>query len=225
MHQKFVLLLVAVFVGMISASTAMCQGSSDYRRFEFFAGYSHNRVDVGPVEDFDPNDDLEFNDIFDEREGFNGVNLSVAGNFSRYLGAKFDYSYHQKRFEFAGDHTTIRLHNFLGGIQVKDNAPEGTWKPFAHALVGVGRTSADLSQFDNRLEDFDDAGFAAAIGGGLDVRVANRIDVRLIQFDYNPMRFDFTDFGTAGIPGTPAFRGDLKRTLHNFRIGVGIVFH
>jgi hypothetical protein len=38
------------------------------------------------------------------------------------------------------------------------------------------------------------------------------------------MRFDFTDFGTGGVPGTPAFTGDLKRTLHNFRIGIGIVF-
>ena len=223
MGKKFVFLFASVFVALLWASVAM--GQDDYRRFEFFVGYSHNRVDVGPVEDFDPDDDLEVSDIFDEREGFNGFNASVVGNFSRYVGAKFDYSYHQKSFGFGGDNTTVRLHNILGGLQVKDNSPEGTWKPFAHALVGLGRTSADLTEFDNRLEDFDDAGFAAAIGGGLDVRVSPRVDVRIIQFDYNPMRFDFTDFGTTGIPGTPALRGDLKRTLHNFRIGIGIVFH
>lgn len=91
--------------------------------------------------------------------------------------------------------------------------------------MGVGRTAADLSEFDDRLTDFDDAGFAAAFGGGLDVRLNDRIDIRVIQIDYNPMRFDFSDFGAIGVPGTPTPLGDPKRTLHNFRIGIGIVFH
>lgn len=112
---------------------------------------------------------------------------------------------------------------FSAAFRVKDNSTDATIKPFAHVLVGVGRTSADLSEFDNRLEDFNDAGFAAAVGGGLDIRLSSRIDLRAIQIDYNPMRFDFTDFGTIGIPGTPALQGDLKRTLNNFRFGVGIV--
>ena len=217
-------LLVSLLLALGCASAAMGQ-NGDYRRFEFFVGYSHNRVDVGPVEDFDPDDDLEFSDIFDEREGFNGFNASVVGNFSRYVGAKFDYSFHQKSFEFGPDNTSIRLQNFLGGIQIKDNSAEGRFKPFGHALVGVGRTSADLSEFDDQLEDFNDAGFAAAIGGGIDVRLSDRVDVRVIQVDYNPMRFDFSDFGTVGLPGTPTFTGNQKRTLHNFRIGIGIVFH
>ena len=29
------------------------------------------------------------------------------------------------------------LWNFLGGVQIKDNAKEARFKPFAHALVGV----------------------------------------------------------------------------------------
>ena len=223
MSKKFASLFASMLVGLLWTSTAM--GQDDYKRFEFFIGYSHNRVDVGPVEDFDPGDDIEVSDIFDEREGFNGFNASVVGNFNRYLGAKFDYSYHQKGFSFGPDETKIRLHNFLGGIQIKDNAAEGTFKPFAHALVGFGRTAADLSEFDDELVDFDDSGFAAAIGGGIDIRVSDRVDIRAIQVDYNPMRFDFTDFGATGVPGTPAFRGDPTRTLHNFRIGIGIVFH
>jgi hypothetical protein len=223
MGKSSVFVLAPVFLGLFCASVAM--GQTDYRKVEVFAGFSHNRVDVGPVEDFDPGDDLEFDDIFDEREGFNGFNASVTGNFHRYWGAKFDYSYHQKSFGFGNDNTTVRIHNILGGVQVKDNSSDSVLKPFAHALVGVGRTSADLSEFDNLLEDFGDTGFAAAIGGGLDVRLGNRIDLRVIQVDYNPMRFDFSDFGATGIPGTPTPQGDLKRTLHNFRIGVGIVFH
>lgn len=223
MGRKFVFLFAVVAVALMCASAALGQ---DHRRFELFAGYSHNRVDVGPVEDFDPEDDLEFDDIFDEREGFNGFNIAAVGNFSRYLGAKFDYSYHQKSFDFGGDNTTIRLHNILGGLQIKDNSTNGgAVKPFAHALVGVARTSADLTELDNQLEDFSDTGFAAAIGGGLDIRVHPRVDIRIFQIDYNPTRFDFSDFGAVGIPGTPTPTGDQKRTLHNFRIGIGIVFH
>jgi hypothetical protein len=221
MVKRFVLVSVSVVMLFTCVKQSRAQ---DYRRLEVYGGFSHNRVDVGPVEDFDPQDDLEFNDIFDEREGFNGFEASVTGNFHRYFGAKFDYSYNQKSFSSGGDNTTIRIHNFLGGIQVKDNSTEGTFKPFAHALIGVGRTAADLSEFDNRLADFDDAGLAGVIGGGLDIRLSPRIDLRAFQIDYNPMHFDFTDFGTAGIPGTPAFQGDLKRTLHNFRFGIGIVF-
>ena len=223
MVRKPAFLCVSVLLGLLCASVAM--GQQDYRRFELFAGYSHNRVDVGPVEDFDPEDDLEFSDIFDEREGFNGFNASVVGNFHRLWGAKFDYSYHQKNFNFGPDETSIRIHNILGGIQLKDNSSEGRFKPFAHALVGVGRISADLSEFDDLLEDFNDASFAGAFGGGLDVRLSERVDIRLFQIDYNPMRFDFNDFGAVGIPGTPTPLGDQKRTLHNFRIGIGIVLH
>src|SRR5688500_20340030 len=104
MGKKLILVSLSVFVTFACAMQSMAQ--SDYRRFEFFGGFSHNRVDVGPVEDFDPGDDLEFDDIFDEREGFNGFNVSAVGNFHRYWGAKFDYSYHQKSFGFGGDNTT-----------------------------------------------------------------------------------------------------------------------
>src|SRR6185503_19221536 len=171
MSKRLILVCVSVWVTLTCVNQTPGQ---DYRRFELYGGFSHNRVDVGPVEDFDPSDDLEFDDIFDEREGFNGFEVSVTGNFHRYWGAKFDYSYHQKSFNVAGfDETKIRIHNILGGIQIKDNSTEGTLKPFAHALVGVGRTAADLSQFDNTLADFDDSGFAAAIGGGLDIRLSS----------------------------------------------------
>lgn len=84
-RKSLFVLFVSVFVTLACATQSMAQ---DYRRFEIFAGYSHNRVDVRPVEDFDPGDDLEFDDIFDEREGFNGFNASVVGNFHRYWGGE-----------------------------------------------------------------------------------------------------------------------------------------
>jgi opacity protein-like surface antigen len=220
------LFLLAVMACLAAAPTFAQTTGDDYHRVEGFFGYSHNRVDVGPVEDFDPDDDTEFSDIFDEREGYNGFNASVTGNVTRMVGLKFDYSYHQRSIEFGTDNVTARLHNVLGGVQLKNNSREARLKPFAHVLAGVGHYSVDLTEFDDELDNFDDAGFSMAVGGGLDVRVHPRIDIRAFQFDYNPTRFDFQDFGApGGTPGTPTNTGDQRRTLHNFRIGIGIVFH
>ena len=57
MCKRLFVLFVPVLMIMACAVQSMAQ---DYRRFEIFAGYSHNRVDVGPVEDFDPSDDIPF---------------------------------------------------------------------------------------------------------------------------------------------------------------------
>ena len=109
-----------------------------------------------------------------------------------------------------------RLFNFLGGVQIKDNSTEGTFKPFAHALAGVAhaRNSVDFNDVvcvaivPSPCSPFtqSETGFAAAFGGGLDIRASDRISIRAIQVDYNPTRL-------------------FDSTQHNFRIGVGIVFH
>jgi hypothetical protein len=63
--------------------------------------------------------------------------------------------------------------------------------------------------------------FAMKLGGGLDVRVQRRIDLRLVEADYNPI---FTrDFDIAGNPFSVIHA--KGRTAHNFTIGFGIVIH
>src|ERR671918_1427403 len=129
-----------ILLGLVMVvSASICTAQSDYKKFELFAGYSHNRVDTG-IGDDDP----ALDDVVDEREGFHGFNAAVTGNFSRYLGVKGDFSAHFKKqtiqfgsVQGAQIDVNSRLLNFLGGIQVKDNSTEGTFKPFAHALVGA----------------------------------------------------------------------------------------
>jgi hypothetical protein len=50
-----------------------------------------------------------------------------------------------------------------------------------------------------------ETGFAGAFGGGLDIKLSNRVDFRAIQVDYNPIKFD-------------------SGTQNNVRFGVGFVF-
>jgi opacity protein-like surface antigen len=208
------LLFLAILI--VSCASMGFAQTSDYNKFEFFGGYSHNRVDTG-IEDSEP----QLDDIVDEREGFHGFNTSLTGNLSRYFGLKADFSGHFKEKTFPIGTASVDIEssifNFLGGIQVKDNSKETRMKAFAHALVGVAR-ARNKADFSNDIciavfpspcpADFTDTdtGFAGAFGGGLDIRANDRIDIRAFQFDYNPTRV-------------------FNATQHNFRIGVGIVIH
>jgi len=204
-------LLVAMII-LTSSALAVAQ-SNDYKKFDFFGGYSYNHINNGIGED----------DIIDEPKGFHGFNTSITGNVSRYVGLKFDFSGHFKSQTIPfgpltnGLDINSRLYNFLGGVQIKDNSSGTTFKPFVHALVGAAhlRSRVDISN-DVCIAivpvpcppDFteNDTGFAGAFGGGIDIRVSNRIDIRAIQIDYNPTRL-------------------FDSTQHNLRVGVGVVFH
>lgn len=203
---------------MILTCASLAAAQSDYKKLEFFAGYSHNRIDTG-IGDEEP----ALDDIIDEREGFHGFNTSITGNISRYVGLKFDVSGHFKSETFplgtisSAVDLDSRLFNFLGGVQIKDNSSETTFKPFAHALAGVAygrnrvrvRDVGCIAIFPNPCPidtTLTETGFGAAFGGGIDIRASDRIDIRVIQLDYNPTRL-------------------FDSTQHNFRIGVGIVFH
>ncbi len=197
-----IILNVSIITFFVSAGFA--QPTFDYNEKEFFVGYSHQRG---------------------EQSSFNGIEVSAVRNFTRYFGIKGDFSAarHEDTFTASvnsgGVTTTFpvrgneQIYNFLGGIQVKDNAAGGRLKPFAHALIGVG-----YRRYENRVENCpaslcgnlinpkdSSAGLAGAFGGGLDIRVNNKIDLRLIQVDYNPIRL-------------------YHRTEHRARFGFGIVF-
>ncbi len=193
------LLMAALFVACTS-SFAFAQ-TDDYNKYDIGVLYSHNRVDVG-IED--PNQNF-----LDERQGFHGVEGFVKGNVSRYVGLKGSYSFHRKTFDITAPGVTVEvdadIHQFLGGVEFKDNARETAVKPFAHILAGAahsrGRASGPGITFNESETDF-----AAAVGGGIDFRINDRVDIRAIQFDWNPVR------------------SDNGGTSHNYRIGIGIIF-
>ena len=205
--RKFLLLGILIFA---CASMAFAQSTDDYNKWEFYGGYSHNRVDTGAG-----------NSVITDREGFNGFDTAVTGNVTRYVGLKVDFAGHFNNQSFPANtaqvHIDSSIYNLLGGVQIKDNSRETRFKPFAQALVGLahGRNKVDFS--DNFciaifpspcIADFTetDTGLAAAFGGGLDIRAGRRFDIRAIQIDYNPTRL-------------------FDSTQHNFRIGAGIVIH
>ena len=175
-------LLFSIVIMACAASFSFAQ-NDDYNKVDIYAGYSHARID------FDG-----------EWEGFNGVEGAVTGNVTRYIGMKGDYAFHFKSFDAAAPFdVNAKTHTLVGGVQFKDNSKEKKFKPFGHLMAGF--TNSRVSGFISESE----TGFSGVIGGGLDIRVSDRVDVRAFQLDYDPTRL-----GGA--------------TQHNFRIGVGLVF-
>lgn len=202
--------------------STQCRGCPDgYNRVELYAGYSFLLLDGFET----VNDD--FNDVLDERIHFHGADLSATFNFSRYVGAQFDFSIHKRSedlddFGFAGD-AEADVQHYLFGIQVKNNSKDGTrFRPFGHFLLGVSRQKLELESpllipiIGDDEFSFRKNSFALAVGGGIDVRIARIFSIRPIKLDYLPVFID--DFNAFGI----FFNG---RTQHNFRAGAGIVFH
>jgi hypothetical protein len=175
-------LFFATILITCAASFSFAQSADDYNKYDVYVGYSHARVDLGGG----------------DREGFNGVEGAVTGNISRYVGIKGDYAFHFKSFDAAPVNVDAKTHTLVGGLQFKDNSKETKVKPFAHLMAGFtnGRVSGLVSD--------SETGFSGVIGGGIDIRVSPRVDIRAIQFDYNP-----THLG--------------GETQHSFRIGAGIV--
>lgn len=181
--------------------------SGDYHKFEAFGGYSNNQVDTnsGSTNNTDSNN---------YRRSSNGFEVSATGNFSRFFGIKGDFSAHYRKYSFSIPANSISaaqnlrlkstIYNFLGGVQIKDNAKNGSrFRPFGYAMVGAARaTGEDLDSGASGSEN----GLAGAFGGGIDIKATRRLSVRAVQVDYNPTHF-------------------ADAVQHNFRIGVGLVIH
>jgi len=228
------LLLTVATLILVSTTTALAQ--NEYKKYEFFGGYSALFVDNLAGDTGSPAVD----DVLGDRQTLRGFELAAGYNFHKYIGAKFDYSVHFREDNFnrpLGSGTVdTTLQNILGGIQVKNNMEDGpTFKPFGHALFGVAVQKLDVDSPQLPLvfgiSDFhtNETSFAMAFGGGIDIKLNHRFDLRAVQVDWNIInRGDQqtgivlapTPFQTVGTPFViPGTRQD------NLRLGIGIVIH
>ena len=221
---------------LLICTTAAFAQSSDYKKWEFFGGYSAlNFYNLG-----DDTDNAAVNDLLSEKNTLRGFELAVTRNFHKYLGAKFDYSLHLREDDFsrpAGSGTVdTTVQNFLGGLQVKDNSEDGPrFKPFAHALFGVAVQKIDLDspQLPAVLgvSDFhvNETSFAMAFGGGIDIKLNDRFDIRAVQVDWNIIKRGDQQLGIVLVPtpfqtvGQPFVIPGTRQD--NLRLSIGIVIH
>lgn len=181
---------------------------------------------------FGPN----FTKLLCDRRNFNGFDASVTYNVSRYIGIKADVTAQFRKEinvdKFSATHVdtsnvTDRKYSYFGGVQIKDNASEKRVKPFAHALAGVVSeringldTSTNPGEGSSTFKDKPNS-FGLKVGGGLDVRLSKKIDLRVIEFDYTPIFAKTRDLDcTCGFGISPT-----AKNTNNYTFGVGIVIH
>jgi hypothetical protein len=176
--------------------------SQETPKAELFGGYSYFRAD-----------DVFSEGSFSPRLNLHGWNASIAGNFSRWLGVEGDFSGHYGSPSFSGFDIPVvdsNVHFFMGGPKIAYRPDNDAVTPFAHFLIGAARLeSADLG-FGGLDFGLSETALAAAIGGGVDIRISEGLAVRAIQADYLMTRFD--NFGL-----TPDER------QNNLRLSFGLV--
>lgn len=213
MMNKFIKALclsIILTVGVFAQNDATTD--EEYNKNEFYGGFSHQRVDAGSTRNlngFEGSYTRNLNRWFGIRGTVSGAyeNSRVVGTLANPAGGTF---------EFRQDYSRS-VHNFLGGVQFKNNSGNARFKPFAFALGGVAVNQTKFKNFSCLSANcptntpfasnfkFTDVGIAGAFGGGLDIKLSRKIDLRVIQVDYNPIYSD-------------------SRVDNNVRIGAGIVF-
>jgi hypothetical protein len=127
-----------------------------------------------------------------------GWQASVTANLNERFGVVGDFGGQYK--DDATDCPSCSFHSFLGGVRVGHRLEKAT--AFVHALYGGTRlSSGGASETD----------FTMAYGGGVDINTSEKLAIRIIQFDWMPIR---TTSSTGG-----------KEWVNNvMRFGFGVVF-
>lgn len=254
---------LSLLILLVISSVVFVTAQDDYNKFEVSGGFSSLRAKTPTILEVDNTGNSATSDVGQKRQ-FNGFDASATYNFNRYWGVKFDVSGHFASYDVIlpgtflmrtsgtgipfivvpGSDTSAEhsFYNFLGGIQFKDNTKEGKFKPFSHALFGAARQSINYGEASSIFAGTyntnpKQTAFAAAFGGGLDTRVGRRVDIRVIQADYNPVfqkeqmliplaaQITNPSSGNIGTYSPTISNYIPKQTQHNFRIGFGIVPH
>ena len=174
------------------------------------------------------------NRIFCDRRDFHGFNLGAKYNLSPTLGIRTDLSTYSKRdrsvdtFGAGADaHTDTnsiheRTYVLVTGLETVREL--GSWRPYAHAMAGVARqTQTDVQTstgpFAFTIHDRATS-LALKIGGGIDVRLTPRVDLRIIEIDYQPIFAKDRNTPVSGF-----FEQRVKgKTAQNVTLSAGIVW-
>ena len=114
--------------------------------------------------------------------GSHGWDGSVAFNANRWLGLVADFGGQYTSIDTPDSSERIRTHTVLFGPRLSARRGKHV-TPFAHALFGAAHTDSRAREAGLDLH-FADTSFAAALGGGLDVKLSRRVALRAFQIDY-----------------------------------------
>ena len=136
--------------------------AQDYKRADFFGGYSYLNIDTNGLSD---------------RQSANGWETSTSVNVNKWLAAEGDISGYYKNFKIGfGDVGIANVHVTDSGFVF---GPRVNFRPaFFHVLLGVDHLTGSASGVSDSQNSF-----AGAFGGGAQVKVAPDWAVR-VSGDY-----------------------------------------
>jgi opacity protein-like surface antigen len=144
--------------------------AQDVPKAEVFAGFQYARI----------------NDLTAVNTGLDTRGFTVEGvyNVNKTLGivADFGASYSSKQ---------TNLYSYMFGPRV-NLRNDSRVTPFAHALFGGARASKVPSNVPNTFKSA--SGFAMALGGGVDIKVTERVAIRAVQAEYYYTRIGVNNF-------------------------------
>jgi opacity protein-like surface antigen len=230
MQRSSVVCPVLVFLLMLSfAMSSFAQDSE--RKPTFFVGYSNLQAEGLPNKN-DP-DNLLSPDFLDRRTTMHGVNGEVTLPFGMF-GITGDLSFNRNKqsvdFAAANQSTKTDIIYFTAGPSFHF-LRTARFEPFARLMGGGARTNFEIdtrrdlssgavhNEFDTHSTDL-----ALMVGGGLDMRVNDRVKVRLFQIDYAPIFLGdraITVLGSAGALQTLELEGQRQDQV---RVSFGVTF-
>jgi outer membrane protein with beta-barrel domain len=196
-RRKYMQRLIAL-VGFLFILAVHSQAQDCCKRGEIFGSFSYfsasSKTDRIPKE-------LGFNGRISQR----GFGIDTAYNFKKNWAIVADFSQQTKDEKINGLNADTTTNNYLFGLRLAPH--EEGLSPFAEALVGASRRKTVID--DLRIRNTD---FALGFGGGIDIEADRNFAVRVLRFDYIPIR------------GGDDAEGVGRRWSQNFRAQVGIIF-
>lgn len=206
MYKNLILLLLVV-----SLSSLVAAQNND-KKVEFFGGYTYTVID-----------DRKSGSPIDHVGTLEGFNVAVTGYMSKRFGITGDFSagFRTGTESVTGGSIRYKSTNlsFMAGPHLRFvNKTRST--PFIHALAGSSTnrfayslTPTGSSSVSARVTQTA-TDFSMAFGGGLDIRLNNKISVRAFQLDYNPVF----------VKNRPQFGPNSGGGFDNVRFSMGFVF-
>jgi opacity protein-like surface antigen len=174
-------------------------------KVEVFGGYSYLRTNI--TDQYAPT----LNGFFPAQDyNLHGWEGAANFNLNNWFGLKADFSGHYDLSEAAREDRIVgsNIHSFLFGPVFTSRAST-RFQPYVHALFGAARGAYD---YNSPYDDIVSTKFAMALGGGVDIRLADSVALRLVQADYFMTRFGSND------------ALNLNQRQDNLRLGAGLVF-
>jgi opacity protein-like surface antigen len=180
----------AISIVLLLTFAAVGAVAQDHPKTELFGGYSFIRTEEESI-------DLTSRGapVATARRSaghLNGWNVAVTGNFKSWAGVVADFSgvygsidYDLSRLGSVPAHTSF--HSFLFGPQFYFRGKNTT--VFVRGMIGAVKLDQSVTLFGQNSGD-DETAFAAGFGGGVDVRLSERISLRAFQADFILTRFD-----------------------------------